>query len=1012
MLNDVNLDFDTENSCKYYDIEQFQDLVKNCYSEFSSMSLNIRSLANKFDELKDFINDINNDTFKFDIICIQEIWSIPFHFNLNINGYKPLISRLRQAKDINNRNLGGGIGIWIKNEYSIEIIESLSIFNEKVFESLFIKINTSKNRFKIIGNIYRPPGSNINEFNEILNELLNNISSHSIFSKADEIQLLGDININLLNFHMHTGTSEYVNILNSFGLQSLITLPSRICQKSATLIDHISSNSKENLNSTSGLILVHISDHLPVFNIRIKRNCSNSKRGIKVRNMKKPNIEKFKNALSNHDWSEVSFELDPHLAFNKFSQKLNDEFDQCFPYVEIKDNKNNTPISPWMTKALLTSRKTKFKLAQKKFQKPTAENIGKFKQFNSIYKTLIRKAKNNYFKLKFTEYTKDIKNTWKTIRELIGSKSTASDLPYIFVNEGKAYSNEGDIANGFNRFFVNVGPKLASSIPTSEKHFSTFLNEPVQQNFVFANVTHQSVLKCLSSLKTKKSAGNDNISTALLKDIIPFILNPIVHLFNLSLKTGYIPDSYKQAKVIPIYKSQEKNDFTNYRPISLLSTFSKLLEKIVAKQMFRFLNKHKILYEHQYGFRSGHDTTQPLLQLLDRIYEGLNAEDQRYSLGIFLDLKKAFDTVHHETLIYKLNHYGFTNVTNLWFRNYLSNRTQYVTVGKETSNIETISCGVPQGSVLGPILFLLYINDLPNATNLYTTLFADDTAFLISSTDLKELEIKANAELSKAYEWFIANKLTLNVTKTKYIVFRTPKMKFDQSLLNIKINNVSLDRIGHNCKDTFFKFVGVRLDEYLNWDQHTKYILSKISSANFVINQAKKLLPMNIRMLIYNSLVKSYLEYGILAWGNAKSKEIDKISVIQKKIIRNIYNSKYNAHTDPIYFCLKLLKFEDILQYNSIILMYKYVNSLLPDSFSEIFGQINQRSLCLKTKKISYKCLETFPKAFLPKFWNSIPMHLKYSTSMKELQSNIKSIMINAYDSFTCRKTNCFSCKK
>ena len=559
---------------------------------------------------------------------------------------------------------------------------------------------------------------------------------------------------------------------------------------------------------------------------------------------------------------------------------------------------------------------------------------------------------------------------------------------------------------------MNVGPKLASSIPTSEKHFSTFLNEPVQQNFVFANVTHQSVLKCLSSLKTKKSAGNDNISTALLKDIIPFILNPIVHLFNLSLKTGYIPDSYKQAKVIPIYKSQEKNDFTNYRPISLLSTFSKLLEKIVAKQMFRFLNKHKILYEHQYGFRSGHDTTQPLLQLLDRIYEGLNADDQRYSLGIFLDLKKAFDTVHHETLIYKLNHYGFTNVTNLWFRNYLSNRTQYVTVGKETSDIESILCGVPQGSVLGPILFLLYINDLPNATNLYTTLFADDTGFLVSSTDLKALELQANAELSKAYEWFKANKLTLNITKTKYIVFRTPKMKFDQTLLNIKINDVPLDRIGHNCKDTFFKFVGVRLDEYLNWDQHTKYILTKISSANFVINQAKKLLPMNIRMLIYNSLVKSYLEYGILAWGNAKSREIDKISIIQKKILRNLYNSKYNAHTDPIYSCLKILKFEDILQYNSITLMYKYVNSLLPDSFSDIFGQVNQRSRCIKTEKVRYKCLEIFPKAFLPKIWNFIPMNLKYSTSLKELQRCAKSNFINVYDSFTCRKINCYSCKK
>ena len=198
-----------------------------------------------------------------------------------------------------------------------------------------------------------------------------------------------------------------------------------------------------------------------------------------------------------------------------------------------------------MSKALLISRKTKIKLAQKKYKNPSAENIDRFKQYNTLYKTMIRKAKIDYYQMKFSEYSKDIKNTWKTIRELIGSKSTFSELPNIFVSEGKIYTKERDIANGFNDFFVNIGPKLANEIPSSEKHFSTYLKNPTHQDFIFANVTHQSVLECLSRLKSKKSTGNDKISTSLLKEIMPSVLNPIVHLFNLSLKTGYIPDHYK-----------------------------------------------------------------------------------------------------------------------------------------------------------------------------------------------------------------------------------------------------------------------------------------------------------------------------------------------------------------------------------------------------------------------------------------------------------------------------------
>ena len=231
--------------------------------------------------------------------------------------------------------------------------------------------------------------------------------------------------------------------------------------------------------------------------------------------------------------------------------------------------------------------------------------------------------------------------------------------------------------------------------------------------------------------------GPDYISSKLLKVILPLILTPLCHLFNLSFQTGYIPSQLKFAKIVPVFKSGDKNSFNNYRPISLLCSISKLLEKIVAKQMVGFLSKNKILYSHQYGFRNGHSTIHPILQFLDKIFVSLNKPNSEYSLGIFCDLKKAFDTVNFDILLSKLEHYGFRGISNSWFKNYLVGRNQYVCVNGVNSQTKQIFCGVPQGSVLGPLLFLIFINDLPNCTKLFSILFADDTTFQINDSNVK-----------------------------------------------------------------------------------------------------------------------------------------------------------------------------------------------------------------------------------------------------------------------------------
>ena len=261
------------------------------------------------------------------------------------------------------------------------------------------------------------------------------------------------------------------------------------------------------------------------------------------------------------------------------------------------------------------------------------------------------------------------------------------------------------------------------------------------------------------------SSGADFISTKLLKQITPLIITPLHYLINLSLETGFVPKQLKIAKIVPIFKEGDSHDFNNYRPISLLSSFSKFLEKIVAKQILRFLHINDVLYKHQYGFRAAHNTSHPVLHLSEKIYNSLNQKPSAKTLTIFIDLKKAFDTVDHTILLKKMEHYGVRGTANSWFENYLSEREQFVSINGVDSNTVRTLCGVPQGSVLGPLLFLLYINDLPNCTEFLTLLFADDTTSQYSGANLDLLFEKCNSDLEKASIWFNSNRLTLNVKK-------------------------------------------------------------------------------------------------------------------------------------------------------------------------------------------------------------------------------------------------------
>ncbi len=1004
-FQEIKLNNDINHNCSYLEIEDFQNKIKTKGEVFSTFSLNIRSLQNKMSELQDLIDNLSSDTFSFSVLCIQEIWNVPNAQLVLLENFHPMAMKTRTLKK------GGGVGTFISKQFQFESLNELNTVNDQ-YEALFLKVFKDKKEFKIVCNIYRPPNGDLKQFIEFLADRLYTLTTDSNYKKANEIILCADFNVNFMNFDNHTLTNDLLNTLISHGFLPMITLPTRITERSATLIDNIFTNKKQSFYD-SGLILSSISDHLPVFYLNTACHKNKPEERKVFHDISPQNLNSFKEKLSNENWTNVTQMDQPKQAFDNFSNILECHFLESFPLKEKKKNKRYNPIKPWMTHDILTSlRKKHRKLLKEKFKKRTVEAKEKFDEINKIYSNEIRKAKKLYYDAQFKTFSNDMKKTWSLINTVIKKQRAKNDVPKVFHDEHRTYNSFSEIAQGFNDFFINVGPRLASSIPDSINSFESYLGDPHNIDFSFRNITEDIVYKTLSNLKSKSSVGKDKISMSLLKEIMPMIISPIVHLFNLSLNTGFIPDIYKCARVIPIYKSGPPDQFDNYRPISLLPALSKVLEKIVAFQMIKFLESQNIFYAHQYGFRKNRDTQQPLVQLLNKVYEGLNKSTSEYTLSIFLDLRKAFDTCDINILIRKLNHYGFRGTPLKWFKNYLTGRKQYVEIEGFKSNEKVITHGVPQGSVLGPILFLLYINDFPQATDLYSSLFADDTMLTKSMSNVDNLNDIANNELIKVSNWFKANKLSLNISKTKFMIFRHEKMP---KVNNFKlfIDNIEIERIGNDYGTKSFKFVGISLDELLNWNQHINNVNNKISSALYALNQVKKILPMKTLKTIYNSILQPHLQYSVITWGNAKLKDLEPLILKQKKAVRLVSKSKYNAHCEPLFSQLNILKLQDIFHLSVSSFISKFLNNQLPDSFNEIFTPLNSsRVKQLRSQIPKMKSLERFPNVTFPKIFNKLNDNIRNCTSFKSTKAKMKKSILNCYSSFKCTKRKCYPCKK
>ena len=493
----------------------------------------------------------------------------------------------------------------------------------------------------------------------------------------------------------------------------------------------------------------------------------------------------------------------------------------------------------------------------------------------------------------------------------------------------------------------------------------------------------------MKNLKPKKSTGHDNISSQFLIRNKHAIAVPISILINKSLENGEVPTDCKVAKVVPIHKSKSKESFTNYRPISLLPSVSKVLEKVVHKRVYHFLNTQNLLSQNHYGFRPKHNTSQAVLQFTANI---LNSLDNKLSaIGVFLDLSKAFDTIDHKILLQKLDHYGIRGIALEWFSSYLSGRSQFVDFNGTSSRHMNLNCGVPQGSVLGPLLFIIYTNDLPNALKFSKCiLFANNTTIFLTSNNVDELYAMLNLDLNTISDWFKANKLTLNISKTNYMVF-TKCMVVRNSNKSLKLGDQILQQVPHT------KFLGINIDEHLDWQVQINACRNKISSGIYALNSLKNILPTQQLKSIYYSLVHSHLSYGLVLWGAARKQFLHKLNILQNKALRSISRNHYRDTAQPIYEKFNIPNIQTLYQIELSKIMYLFSKGELPTPLMDLFStnteihKYNTRQrydphvVRRRTNFVSNSFIHESPK-----LWLTIPDSIKKARTMASFKKNVK----------------------
>lgn len=840
-------------------------------------------------------------------------------------------------------------------------------------ECIWLEVKGPKSRPLLVSFMYRHPDSLFSWYDDFWET----VDSADIHKKA--VLLLGDFNIDLFKSH-----TSWECTTTAVGLEQLVENPTRVATKldttTSTLIDHIYSNCPLQVSGV-GVGNLSASDHFPVFCSWLCKQPLEAKHchtTVTYRSFKRFNEANFLNDLRNTPFDLVYQETDPDSALLLWYNLFNPVLDKHAPLRQRRVKKEKPP---WLNKELIDAMEIRDRLKKNK-------RSDEYKKHRTRVKNLVVKAKKAVYK-KMISKGEDTSSLWRAVNMVTRGNTkkrsnTANTIPPDLTPEI------------FNDHFLSTVESLLSSTSQSHEYrcptkLSDFCHTRTDESdpFVIPPMDIHVVGKMITSLANKKSCGIDEISPKIIKISLPFILDSLTYIYNLAIKCNTFPTLFKSSKVIPLPKSKDVTDVNNYRPISLLSVLSKPLERHVQKHLTNYLESRSLLHSFQSGFRSKHSCQTALTRLVDTWLKSVH--EFKITGSLFLDLRKAFDLVNHDILLKKLDLY-FCNTDSVSFiKSYLSDRTQSVLLNGRYSSEGAVQHGVPQGSILGPLLFSLYINDLPlhfSSDLVSCDLFADDATVHTPDQDIKDVNDRLQKSLEEVSDWCNNNRMVLHPSKTESMVITTRQKHQDADplLLDLSLNGNTIKQVEQH------KLLGVVVDEKLEWKDHTKKICKKISSNLFMLSKLRPLTNTETRKMFYDAHIRSHIDYVSTVWDGCSGAGLKRLNSLQRRAAKLVHPGK-DISADQKLQELGILPLTSHLKFNKAILMYKVIHKPCPEymrnKFTILSDTDSRRGLEFKypPARIDF-CKQSFAFSGAV-LWNSLPKRVKEAGALSIFKNSL-----------------------